>query len=73
MNEETLLVVQIINTDEADARYWYKNKGGDHMVVRYNEQLAKYETFNSIDNEETIGLIDHCHCQILASYIWIEG
>lgn len=65
---ERLYVIKIMNTDEAELRKWYRQRGGELHIVRWKFTDKCFETVGYIDNEFGTGYIEHHFCDTIAEF-----
>ena len=65
---ERYFVIQVINTDKAELRKWYRRKEGEMYIVRKNETTGRYITQGFIDDTFSQGEIEDFFCKILVEF-----
>jgi hypothetical protein len=65
---ETLFVIKVINTSQAELRKWYRKKGGELYIVRRDIELDGFKTVGYIDDEGSLGYIAEYFCEIIAEF-----
>lgn len=65
---ETLFVIKVVNTLEAELRKWYRKKGGELYIVRRDKERNGFRTVTSIDEGYTIGNIEDYFCEVITEF-----
>lgn len=67
-NVETLHVVKIVNSQNADPDAWYHDRDGELFVVKHSKGRKRFITCHLLGNTDTTGYIREEFCMVVNTF-----